>query len=651
VPYTQENLYFSISTPLGPDTLLLTRFSGEEQVSGLFHFHLELQSETADVDFSAVVGQGATITIDLADDTQRYLHGIVTSFRQGGRDAVFTTYYAELRPTFYLLTQAINCRIFQNLTVPDILSTLFGDLGLTDFKDSLTGTYPEREYCVQYNETAFDFASRLMEEEGIFYFFEHEDGKHTLVLADASEAIADCPGAKTAAYGTEGLWVQQNVVTRCTLSSTLTPGAYALDDFSFETPSVDLEASTEGKSEDSGASRREIYRYPGGFTQKERGTALSKLRIEAEEVPGVRLSGESYSRAFTSGFKFTLEEHYRADVNAAYALVRIHHQFEWDHYENSFEAIPADVPFRPLPLTPKPKVHGTQTALVVGKSGEEIWTDEFGRIKVQFHWDREGQNDENSSCWIRVAHPWASKGWGQIFLPRIGNEVVVSFLDGDPDRPLVTGSVYNAEQTVPYKLPAEQTKSTIMSSSSKGNDGFNELRFEDKAGEEEVYFHAQKDHNLTIENDRTKDVLNDEVNTIKNSRTTTVQEADDTLTVSKGNRLVNVDTGNEEHTVKGDVTFTVSGNLTLDVTGKIVLKAGQSVSIEAGTTFDGKAGTSMTHKAGTDLTNQAGTALTNKAGTTMTNEAAISLTNKGSATQTVDGGGMLTLKGGLIKIN
>lgn len=667
--YTQENLYFSVATPLGPDTLILVRFTGEERLSGLFHFHLEMQSETPDLDFTAVVGQGATITIDLADDTQRYVHGIVTSFRQGGRDAVFTTYYAELRPAFWLLTLSADCRIFQEMTVLEIITTLLGEKGVTDFKDSTTGTHPAREYCVQYNETAFDFCSRLMEEEGIFYFFEHADGKHTLVLADDVSAFTPCPGAATVAYGTEALWVQQNVLTRATVSESVLPGSFALDDFFFETPSTDLMVSTDGKAADSGAPKRRIYEYPGRYTKKDRGTDLSKLRIESRETPGKVLSGEGYCRAFLPGYTFTLEKHYRQDANADYTLARVVHTFEWDHYENAFEAIPAEVPYRPLPLTPKPFIPGTQTALVVGKQGEEIWTDEYGRIKVQFHWDQLGTNDENSSCWIRVAQPWAGKAWGQIFLPRIGQEVVVTFVDGDPDRPLVTGSVYNAEQTVPYGLPAEATKSTIKSDSSKGGGGYNELRFEDKKGSEEVWFHAQKDHNLVIENDRTKEVKHDEVNTIqnsrtttvkdaddtltietgnrvvtvKNSRTTTIQDADDTLTVSKGNRIVNVDTGNEEHTVAGDMTLTISGNLTIDVSGSITIKAGTSLSSEAGT--------SVSTKAGTDLTNQAGTQLTNKAGTNMTNEAAISLTNKGSATQTVDGGGMLTVKGGLVKIN
>ncbi len=670
MPYTpQENLYFSVDTPLGPDALILTRFHGEERVSGLFHFHLELISETPDVDFSALIGQGATITIDLADDTQRYLHGKITSFRQGGSDARFTRYYAELRPTLWMLTLSADCKIFQEMTVPDILEAVLQDQGVTDLKNNLTGSYQPREYCVQYNETHFDFVSRLMEEEGIFYYFEHADGVHTLVLVDDVASLETCPGADTVEYGTEALWTQQNVLTTATLSESVLPGEHAVDDYYFETPTTDLMAATAGQAQDPGASSRRIYEYPGRYVKKDRGTALSKLRIEENEVPGKSLSGESYARPFVAGYKFTLAQHYRSDANAEWLLLRVHHTFEWDLYENGFEAIPSKTPYRPPRTTPKPFIPGTQTAQVVGKSGEEIWTDEYGRIKVQFHWDQIGQNDENSSCWIRVAQPWAGKTWGHIFLPRIGQEVVVTFVDGDPDRPLVTGSVYNAQQTVPYPLPDEQTKSTVKSNSSKGGGGFNEMRFEDKKGEEEIYVHAQKDQNIEVLNDRTKTIGNDETNTIQNSRTTTVKDADDTLTletgnrivtvqnsrtttikdaddtltVETGNRVVNVDTGNEEHTVAGDFTVTVQGNLTLDVQGSITIKAGQSISSEAGT--------SISSKAGTDLSNKAGTSLTNKAGTSMTNEAAIDLTNKGSATQTVDGGGMLTVKGGLVKIN
>ena len=688
--YTQDTQYVSLQTPLGKDKLLLRRMQGEEGISQLFHFQVEAQSEDIGLDFKAVVGQHATLTVELADGSQRFLDGLVTRFVQAGNDPKLADYVLELRPWFWLLQQSADCRIFQNQSVPDIITGLFDELGFSDYKNSLTGTYTPREYCVQYNETSYDFVCRLLEEEGICYFFEHSDGKHTLVLADDATAFVACPGGDTVSYGDPGEWTQQNRVIHCTVEENMIAAAVALDDFNFETPSTDLVAEVESSTAQQGGTRR-LYEYPGIFAKKNEGDSRAKVRIEEQEAPLKSLRGDSYCRAFGAGYRFTLEDHYRDDVNAEYVLLRIWHRFDAESYQNSFESFPSSTIFRPPRTAPKPVIPGTQTALVVGKKGEEIWTDKYGRIKVQFHWDQLGKNDENSSCWIRVAHGWAGKSWGQIYLPRIGQEVVVSFLEGNPDRPLITGSVYNAEQTVPYALPANQTQSTMKSNTSKGGKGFNEVRFEDKKGSEELYFHAQKDQLIEVENDRTKKVKGKEVNTITKSRHTTIEKEDETLLVKKGDRTVKVETGKELHEVKGtrqltvtgdethtnkanvditvdkNYTLTVKGNLTIDVTGTVTIQAGKTMTLKSGQamTLDSgasttmkaassitvDAGASLTAKAATSLTNQAGTSLTNKAGTTMTNDAGISLTNKGAATQTVDGGGMLTLKAGLIKIN
>ncbi|HEX4955295.1 MAG TPA: type VI secretion system tip protein TssI/VgrG [Thermoanaerobaculia bacterium] len=686
--FTQDNRYFKITTPLGKDKLLLTSFSGVEGISTLFHFDLELESEDPALDFKTIVGKGATVAITLADDSTRYLHGIVTRFVAQGGGPVLYRYRAELSPWLWLMTQSVDCRIFQEKSVPDIITQVFGDLGFTDFKKSLTGSYTPREYCVQYNETAFAFVSRLMEDEGIFYFFEHADGKHTLVMGDDASAFVACTGAAKVSYGHADEWTQQNSVKSLTVEENVIPGAFALDDFSFETPSTDLMASVDSTLAQNGSKRR-IYAYPGGFLKKDQGDARTKKVAVEHEVRLRRARGESFCRAFVAGTKTTLENHGRADFNVEYVLARLEHRGSLNGYSNSFEAFPSSAPFRPPRATPRPVIPGTQTAIVVGKSGEEIWTDKYGRIKVQFHWDQLGKKDEKSSCWIRVAHGWAGKSWGQIFLPRIGQEVVVSFLEGDPDRPLVTGSVYNAEQTVPYGLPDDQTKSTIKSNVSKGGGGYNELRFEDKKDSEEVYVQAEKDYNRVVKNNDTLKVgfekkdKGDQTIDVYNDRTVTIDQGNESLQVKKGNRSIKVDTGNETHDVKGTRTLTITGDethndkanfnhnvdgnyvlkvkgdLTIDVTGKVTIKSGAAMAIESGatlsakaaTSFTAEAGTSYTAKAGTSLTNEAGTSLTNKAGTSLTNDAGISMTNKASATQTVDGGGMLTLKGGLVKIN
>ncbi|HEX6288756.1 MAG TPA: type VI secretion system tip protein TssI/VgrG [Herpetosiphonaceae bacterium] len=646
--YTQANSYLSVTTPLGKDTLLLRTMHGAETISGLFHYTLEMISEDKNLSFDTIVGKSATVSIGMANDSTRYINGIVGRFYQAGSDGLFTTYYADLYPWLWLLTLTSDCRIFQAKSAPEIITAVFDELGLSDYKKSLSKTYAAREYCVQYQETAFQFVSRLMEDEGISYFFEHADGSHTLVLADDADAYAGCPGLSGAVRYQSSLSgaTEADAITRCTFERQVTPVKYAVDDFNFETPTNDLLSSQQ-----SGSGKLALYEYPAGFSSKDAGSTKAKLRLGSQQVPKTLLRGQGFSPALTSGHTFTLVGHDRDEVNAEYVVWRVSHSATAESYTNSFEAFPSSVPFYPLHQTPRPVIPGTQTAIVVGPSGEEILTDSYGRVKVQFHWDRLGKNDENSSCWIRVAQGWSGKSWGTIFIPRIGQEVVVSFLNGDPDRPLITGCVYNAEQTVPYALPGAQTKSTIKSNTTKGGGGSNEIRFDDQKDAEELYMHAQKDLNITVEN----------------NRATTLVEGSDTLTVEKGNRTVAVKTGNETHSVKGtrgltitgdethtneanftqkvtgSFTLKVDGDLTIDVTGSVTIKAGQSLTNQAGQ--------NLSNKADMNLSNQAGQNLTNKAGMSLTNEASVGLTNKGGATHTVESGGILTVKGALVKMN
>jgi type VI secretion system secreted protein VgrG len=626
--YIQKTLRLAVKTPLGQDKLLLKAVSGEEQISSLFHFRLEMVSEDQKIDFSAIVGKQITVTLLLNDGTKRYINGVVSRFTQEDSHIRLTTYYAEIHPWLWMLTKTRDCRIFQNKSVPQIVRSVFDELGFKDYRDNLKGTYPSLDYCVQYDESAFNFVSRLMEGAGIFYFFEHEEDKHTLVLGDDADAHKTCPGLKEARYQQSSIpHTDDHVITRCSIEEQVVTGKFAHDDFNFETPSTDLKVEVTGAG-----SEMRIYEYPGGFLKKGDGEKIANLRLEACEHPGKTLRGEGHVRAFTSGYKFDLKNHYRSDANKTYVLRSVSIAATQESYTNSFEAFPVDVPFRPQRVTPRPVIMGTQTAIVVGKSGEEIWTDKYGRIKVQFHWDQKGKNDENSSCWIRVDYGWAGKQWGGIFLPRIGQEVIVSYLEGDPDRPLVTGALYNAQQVVPYTLPAEQTKSTIKSNTSKGGQGFNEIRFEDKKDSEEIYFHAQKDQLIEVLNNRTKTVTKNEKNTIKGTR-------DQTVT---GNET-HTDEANFTHKVTGNYELKVTGNLTIDVTGSITVKSAQSITH--------KAQTSISTTAGTSMTNEAGTSMSNTAGTSMTNEAQIGITNKGAATNTVESSGITTIKGTLVKIN
>ena len=503
----------TIDTPLGEDVLLLQGFTGLEGISQLFKFTLDVLSENNSVNFESIVGQNVTISVVLADQSERYFNGYVSRFAQSGCDSTFTHYQMEVVPWLWFLTRNADCRIFQNMTIPDIIQQVFTNRGFNDFKNSLTPGYDALEYCVQYRETDFNFVSRLMEQYGIFYFFEHENGKHTLVLGDSSSVFQSCPGQETASYdlATGGL-DQEDVISSLSSEQELRTGKYSLSDYNFETPSTSLLSSETTVDEVDGNTAYEIYDYPGEYLNQSQGSVLARLRMQEEEASHLVISGSGCCRAFASGFKFDLENYYRDDMNTTYVLSEIQHlasvgSYTTDaggsgaHYSNSFTCIPTQVPFRPPRVTPKPFVQGPQTALVVGKAGEEIWVDNYGRVKVQFYWDRLGKKNENSSCWIRVSQPWAGQNWGAIWIPRIGQEVIVSFLEGDPDRPIITGRVYNAEQMPPYPLPDNQTQSGFKSRSSKGggSSNYNEIRFEDKKGSEDLLIHAERTMHNSVE--------------------------------------------------------------------------------------------------------------------------------------------------------
>ena len=523
----QKDRLISLSTPLGKDALLVETLEGTEGVSRLFRFQLVLASEKASIPLNALVGQNVTVAFELTGGKAfRYLNGFVSRFAQGDVDTRVAHYYAEVVPWLWFLTRTADCRIFQRKNVPDILQQIFKDLGFTDFKLRLQGTFEPREYCVQYRETDFNFVSRLMEEEGIFYFFEHADGKHTLVLANDPGVHQPCPNQAQARYDyLSGGKQDVDVVTRWHIEQELQPGKTTLRDYYFETPSNNLQVSTPTGFSVNGNGKYEIYDYPGYFAKRfdgddkagkvrPDGERTSKLGQQGEDAFHKVVTGAGSCRAFVPGYSFTLTEHRRPELNGPYVLTQVSHSAtnnlgygEGATYDNTFTCIPLAVPFRPARTTPKPVVHGAQTAVVVGLKGQEIDTDKYGRVKVQFHWDREGKNDQDSSCWIRVGTPWAGKGWGLIHIPRIGQEVIVHFLEGDPDQPLIIGSVYNAEQMPAYPLPDEKTKSYLKSNTSPGGVGFNEIRLEDKKGKEQIFLHAERNLDTRVKNDSMERVI------------------------------------------------------------------------------------------------------------------------------------------------
>jgi len=699
MPLTQDNQYFKVSTPLGKDKLIFRHLQGNEKLSELFEYTVEAISETNNLAFDSIVGKPVGVTLEFTNSYKRYIHGIATAFTQAKSDKTpdaethLTVYHVTLRPWFWFLTLTKNCQIFQNMSTPEIIKAIFKELGFSDFKDSLKGTYTKREYCVQYDETAFSFVCRLMEDDGIFYFFEHSESKHTLVLADDLSVHQNVIG-----YNKIRFWEiyessnPEDVIHKCFISQQTLPAKYAIDDYHFETPSTDLKTEVTGKS----TSKMRIYEYQsyqGGIDTTSAADKVANTRIQSFEWQKKILFGESYCIGFGAGGKFTLEKHPRKDINAEYIIYSLSISASLTEYSNSFQAIPATVQFRPIVSTPKPRIAGLQTAVVTGPKGEEIYTDKYGRIKVQFHWDQKGKKDEQTTCFIRVNQSWAGKAWGRLFLPRIGQEVLVSFVNGDPDRPLVIGSVYNAEQTVPYALPANKTKSTLKTRSSLkgGTEDFNEIFFEDKKGEELFYQHAQKDMTIMVEHDRQKTVGNDEINKIKKNRTTTIEEEHETLTVEKGNRFVYVKTGNETHEVKGkrdlkvtgnethknDANFThevtgnyklkVMGTLTIEVTGNVSIKGSQNIKTEAMLNMKNKAGINFENEAGVTMKNKANVSIENNANVSIKSTANVSLENKGNvmikneggammqekggAMGQVEGGGILIIKGGIVMIN
>ncbi len=586
--YLQADRLLTIETLLGRDTLLLEAFRGHEALSQLFSYEFTVLSTRDDIKPEELVGKPITATLRTDDDGRRYFNGVIRRLIGGPAVArQFRRYRLEVVPWLWFLTRTSDCRIFQNKTVPDIVKSIFTELGFDAFETSgLTGKYVQREYCVQYRETDFAFVSRLFEEEGIFYFFTHENGKHTLVLADRPTIFRFCGENRIKYSGSD---ILEHHISTWEHQYQFQPGAWAHGEFNFETPRLDLTTQTRTVIPLPGVEHFELYDYPGLYQKKPDGETLAKVRIEEQEASYDTVLADSNCRTLYAGGKFTLSKHDSPiETGKSYAIIAVEHEASApsylvgggeSYYRNHFSCIPASAPFRPSRTTPRPLIHGSQTAIVVGPAGEEIHTDRYGRVKVQFHWDRYGKYDEKSSCWIRVSQSWAGRQWGAQVLPRIGMEVIVEFLEGNPDRPLVTGFLNNADGMPPYALPGEKTKSAFKTRSSPGGDGFNEVRFEDKKGNEQVFLHAERDMDVRVKADRREWI-----------------GANRHLIVTK-NRLEEVD-GDTHVTVKGDHHEKVGGGVSLkvgmevneDVGMSYLHKSGQNIVFEAGMMISFKVG-------------------------------------------------------------
>ena len=595
--------------PLPPQDLLFQALAAKAGLSALEEIELDLLSEKPDLAAEKVLGQPMGVELTRADGSKRFFNGICMRFGIAPPVGRYYGYRASVRPWLWYLTRTADCRIFQDMNVKEIVEKVFADHGaIANFEFKLDRSYRTRVYCVQYRETDFNFVARLLEDEGIYWYFEHSAGQHKLVLVDDPSFHEPAPGCeKLPFYGNAGqVPPGKEFVGQWSFSREVQTGRVALTSYDFEKPSVALDTNAAHPRSHSLADY-EQFDFQGEYTLKSDGQQLADNRTEELAARHERLAGSTNAQAFATGHVFELTRHWREDQNARYLITHTQHNIRVNGYESgnpageygcSFAAQPAAQVFRPQRRTPKPFVQGPQTAVVVGPAGEEIFTDKYGRVKVQFHWDRYGKKNEKSSCWVRTSSPWAGKSFGFVQVPRINQEVVVDFLEGDPDQPLITGRVYNAEQMPPWELPANATQSGLLTRSSKTGvySNANALRFEDKKGEEQLWLHAEKDQLTEVEhdedkwvgNDRRKTIDRDETNHIKRDRTETVDrnekinvhgwrteevDLDETITIHK-NRTETVDLNetipigiNRTESVGANETVSIGANRTETVGG------------------------------------------------------------------------------------
>lgn len=599
--------FITLTSPLPAEDLIFESITASAGLSMLGEMQLGLLSASPDLKPEHVLGKKATVHVALPEGEKRHLNGYITQFSIGMHRGRHYGYTAIVRPWLWMLTRTTDCRIFQEMSVPDIVKKVFEDHSVAKFEFKLFRSYRKWTYCVQYRESDFNFIARLLEHEGIYWYFDHTDGDHTLVLVDSQSAHNAAPGCEILPYYESAAIAPPDteLISRWTFSREIKPGKTVLTSYDFERPSTSLEVQ-QAKQRSYSLSDQEIFDYQGDYTQSADGTQWAEDRLDEMQSRFELLHGGSNAHGIQVGYLLNLKNHPREDQNAEYLITALTIQAHVSAQESGgsaggfqcdFSAIPSGQQFRPERRTRKPFVQGPQSAMVVGPGGEEIFTDKYGRVKVQFHWDRYGKKDDKSSCWVRVSHPWAGKNFGAIHIPRIGQEVVVSFLEGDPDQPLITGRVYNAEQMPPWDLPANATQSGILTRSSKGGAyaNANAIRFEDKKGAEQLWIHAEKNQDIEVENDethwvghdRTKTIDHDEKVHVKHDRTETVDN-NETITIGvdrteKVGSNEKIDIGaNRTETVGSNESITIGVNRTESVGADETITIGSNRTVTVG---------------------------------------------------------------------
>ncbi|MBA3548091.1 MAG: type VI secretion system tip protein VgrG [Nannocystis sp.] len=607
------------------DPLHVVRFDLVESISGLFELNADLACPNRDLDLATMLRKPALLTIlgVHEGDTPRWVHGIVHGASQGRQDDRFGLYHVRVVPRVWPLLHRQDCRIFQDMSTSQIVEDVLKGAGVpkSGVRFALAQPSPVRGYCVQYRETDWDFVRRLLAEDGLYHCFEHSAEGHVLVIGDGTAAYGTIGGNAVVQFNDVESAADRDVVRRFRYTQQLTPGKFTVRDFNFATPDDTLEGQATA-----GAGDLEVYEFPGRYDEPALARRAAKLRLQAFQALQHRGEGESNCPRLLPGHIFELSSSsgaLRDDVQRKYLLLSVRHHGEQPQalalsgtgldssYSNSFECIPADVPYRPAEWPLRPEMRGVQTAIVVGPGGEEVHTDEHGRVKVQFHWDRMGKRDENSSCWVRVSQMWAGQGWGAMWIPRIGHEVIVDFIEGDADRPIITGRVYHGNNQPPYPLPDKKTASTIKSDSSPGGGGSNELRFEDQKGSEEVFLHAQKDWTIAVENDKNQTVGHDETLSVGNDRKKSVVNnqsesigVDKSVTVgSNHSEQIGVNMSiavgaNLDEQVGANATFTIGGNRSEMVTVASAETVGAAKALTIGAAYQVSVGGVMNETVG-----------------------------------------------------
>jgi type VI secretion system secreted protein VgrG len=595
----QNRRLFKFKNLANPEQqLLIESFKGREGLSQAYSFELLLVCEDSGVELKSMMGQLVTIEIELATGSPRYLAGYLTRFASIGSDGGMARYTATLNPWFSMLKNRFDTRIFQGNTVEEVVTQVFALCpAFSRHEFRLTKPQKRYTYITQYRETDFNFVQRLLEEEGMFYYFEHTAEGHTMIICDDSSTLVPLPEQPQIRFHTASVTETADSITQWSGNRQLQSGKIAVQTFDYRQPNNPLPVTMNSLNKQGDVENFEIYDFPGQYTHGtyDEGEALVRLRVEALELKGKSFSGASNCRAMKPGYTFELLQHYDHDQGSAedrqFLLMGVesegHNNYLNGHqasYYNTFTCVRKKIPFRPQLSTPRPTIPGPQTAIIVGPPGEEIFTDELGRVKIQFHWDRKGQHNDHSSCWVRVAQSGASGGFGSIQIPRVGDEVVVVFLDGNPDRPLVMGSLYNSQNTPPWSLPANKTQSGFLTRSTKGDGGTaNFFRFEDKSGAEQIIMHAERNMDTEIEVDESHHVGANRTITVGGTHTETIKK-DTVMNVQEGSLTIQVDNQFIQVNAKQHIILQVGdSSITLTPDG-IEIKGNSISTVSTGTT-------------------------------------------------------------------